>query len=142
MLSAAFLSGVLGTVAASFSKAASSPPESFLPVLRMCERIGLPGQVCQALPISIRVGLFGTMLFINAVMVGVFLEGLVDSGSIAGTSLSLAGNFVASLAIGNSAWSEKSISPIWVVGVLVSVSGVLVLSGVSVETNKKRDAPR
>lgn len=82
------------------------------------------------------------MLFINAVMVGVFLEGLVDSGSIAGTSLSLAGNFVASLAIGNSAWSEKSISPIWVVGVLVSVSGVLVLSGVSVETNKKRDAPR
>jgi hypothetical protein len=84
------------------------------------------------------------MILFNAGMLGSFLEGMEESGSVAATSLASATNFVASAAYGrwiwnerrpshdDAAWDESSI--LYCTGLSMIVTGVLLLSKVQTKS--------
>jgi multidrug transporter EmrE-like cation transporter len=83
------------------------------------------------------------MIVLNTLMLGTFLEGMEESGSVAGTGLATASNFATSALLGVMLWQEK-VDQIWIIGFTLVVSGVLILSRVqsiseeSAEQEKKR----
>lgn len=78
----------------------------------------------------------------NAFMMGAFLEGMEESGSVAGTGLATAANFGTSALFGIGLWGEQ-VNKTWMVGFILVLGGVLMLSQVKSvndgdETTKKK----
>lgn len=74
----------------------------------------------------------------NVVMVGAFIKGMETSGTIAGTGLATATNFVAAGIYGIAVWNEN-FNERWAMGMALVLAGVVVLSTVSVvETEKSK----
>jgi len=80
------------------------------------------------------------MIVMNAFMMGAFLEGMDESGSVAATGLATAANFGTSALFGIFLWDEQ-VNEIWLAGFVLVLCGVLVLSQVkSVQPeDKKKD---
>jgi len=78
-------------------------------------------------------------------MVGSFLEGMEESGSVAGTAMSNAANFAVSSILGFLLWEEE-FSTMWLCGFVLVIMGTLLLSSVKAEvatlsndSTKKKD---
>jgi hypothetical protein len=82
------------------------------------------------------------MVLCNAGMLGSFLEGMEESGSVAASSLASASNFVASAAYGRWVWNElgstssdsDDLDLLYYTGLVMIVTGVLLMS---VQTKSK-----
>ncbi|CAB9518875.1 expressed unknown protein [Seminavis robusta] len=123
------LSGAFGALASCLAKFAFST-DTFLTtsILEGCN----DKQYCYLLVYSARGLCFVGTLALNIFMVGSFLEGMEESGSIAGTAMSTAANFVVSSALGFLLWEEE-FSRTWLMGFLCVVVGTILLSTVHVE---------
>ena len=99
----AFLSGAFGAAASCLAKFAFSH-DTYLTrwTLQACE-LNVSGSAdhCTMLTMLVRGLCFVGTLVLNIVMVGSFLEGMEESGSVAGTALSNAANFVVSSVLGS-----------------------------------------
>jgi predicted phage tail protein len=80
------------------------------------------------------------MIACNAAQLGSFLKGMEESGSVAGTALSTAANFVTAAAYGRMLWGETFVLQWWI-GLSMVMTGVALLTSVQAkeETLKKRD---
>jgi len=76
------------------------------------------------------------MIASNVFMLGFFLEGMEESGSVAGTALSSAANFGTSAMFGYVLWQER-ITFQWWIGFTLVILGVTLLSSVKVEKREK-----
>ena len=75
----------------------------------------------------------------NALMMGSFLDGMEESGSVAGTGLATAANFGTSAMLGIWLWNEK-VDGVWLMGFTLVLCGALLLSQVqSVHSARKLD---
>mmetsp|Transcript_13855 Transcript_13855/g.18159 ORF Transcript_13855/g.18159 Transcript_13855/m.18159 type:complete len:161 (-) Transcript_13855:696-1178(-) len=74
------------------------------------------------------------MLLINAIMMGSFLEGLQESGSVAAVALSTAANFSASAILGIVLFGEN-VNEVWLVGFLMILAGIFLLTQVKAKTD-------
>lgn len=130
----ALLSGAFGATAACLAKFAFSP-DTFLTqwVLQTCDPHYLAVEHCQILAMMVRVLCFIGTLVLNIVMVGSFLEGMEESGSVAGTAMSSAANFVVSSVLGFMLWDED-FSTTWLFGFSLVVLGTLLLSTIKAES--------
>jgi len=83
------------------------------------------------------------MILCNAVMLACFLRGLRESGSVAGTALSSASNFITSALLGSVLWNETFGGRWGWIGFAMVVSGTVLLStvGSSSTTNTVREPP-
>lgn len=77
-----------------------------------------------------------SMIASNVFMLGLFLEGMEESGSVAGTALSSAANFGASAMLGYVLWHERFPFQWWI-GFTLVIIGVVLLSSVKVEERQK-----
>lgn len=91
---------------------------------------------CTLMEGIIRFCLFLTMLACNAYMLGSFVAGMEESGSVAGTALSSAANFVASAAFGYVFWEER-FTPSWWIGFSMILGGVAILSSAGLSRQKQ-----
>lgn len=127
----ALLSGAFGAAASCLAKFAFSG-DTFLTkwTLQACE-LNLSGNAehCDALTMAVRGCCFVGTLVLNIVMVGSFLEGMEESGSVAGTALSNAANFVVSSVLGFLLW-EEDVSTKWLFGFVLVILGTLLLASV------------
>jgi uncharacterized membrane protein len=79
------------------------------------------------------------MVSLNILMVGTFLEGMEESGSVAGTALASAANFGTSALFGILLWHE-TVNTTWLFGFCLVVVGASMLSTVQVaEPNDESD---
>jgi drug/metabolite transporter (DMT)-like permease len=67
------------------------------------------------------------MIFCNGYMLGTFLRGMEESGSVAGTALSTAANFLTAATYGCILWNER-FTLLWWVGFTMVCVGVALLS--------------
>ena len=67
------------------------------------------------------------MIVCNAYQLGSFLEGMETSGSVAGTALATASNFVTSAVYGYALWDE-TFTLLWYAGMAMVMAGVMLLS--------------
>ena len=142
----ALFSGLLGATASCFAKFAFDPDSIIaLQTQTFCEAaIDLPdvaGQsACYWVALVVARGLcFACMIACNAYMLGTFLKGMEESGSVAGTALSTASNFVVSACFGYVLWGER-FSVLWWTGFGMVISGVMLLSiPNNGESHPKRD---
>jgi len=74
------------------------------------------------------------MIGCNAVMLGSFLDGMNESGSVAASALSTAANFCFSAIYGIVLFHE-SVSWLWMLGFMFILVGVWLLSTVNLTTN-------
>lgn len=136
----AIISGVLGATASCLAKFALAPESpvrlwgreqcdlyigSFLVMyeLEACSIVEwIPRGLC-----------LGLMIAMNVVMVGAFLKGMEESGSVAGTGLASAANFGVSALYGILLFDEK-VDKIWLGGFSLVIIGVFLLSTVQTET--------
>lgn len=91
------------------------------------------GQLLVVLPL--RILCVVAMLVTNVYMIASFLRGIQDSGSVGGTSLSTAANFVSSAVYGKLLWGEQ-MNGRWTIGFLCVLIGVVILSS---ETTEKEE---
>jgi drug/metabolite transporter (DMT)-like permease len=124
----ALFSGLLGALASCFAKIAFGS-------LSLCSDNNT-NATC-ALEITVRLVGGLSMLACNALMLGSFLEGLDESGSVAGTALSSASNFGWSALLGYIFWVER-FTRTWWIGFLLVSGGAMLLSTVKVEQEKER----
>jgi hypothetical protein len=95
-----------------------------------------------AVSVALRASAVALMVLCNAGMLGSFLEGMEESGSVAATSLASAANFVASAAYGRYVWGERLAdsnadgAALYAGGLLMIVAGVLLLSTVRTKSAK------
>jgi hypothetical protein len=140
MLRVALLSGALGAVAsclAKFSLSSDSPLRWIGMICRDSTSL-LDHNVCVAVEWIPRLVCLLGMIVMNAFMMGTFLEGMEESGSVAGTGLATAANFGTSALLGIWLWDEK-VNEIWLVGFSLVLCGALLLSQVqSVNTSTKK----
>lgn len=71
------------------------------------------------------------MVSLNILMVGTFLEGIEESGSVAGTALASAANFGTSALFGFLLFHE-TINQTWLLGFSLVMAGAVMLSTVQV----------
>ena len=133
----AVLSGVLGASASCLAKFALSPESPIVARTRVacvqyivgyswaghdaCDLISLvPRGLCLLLMVSL-----------NILMVGTFLEGIEESGSVAGTALASAANFGTSALFGFLLFHE-TINQTWLLGFSLVMAGAVMLSTVQV----------
>mmetsp|Transcript_3754 Transcript_3754/g.5507 ORF Transcript_3754/g.5507 Transcript_3754/m.5507 type:complete len:157 (-) Transcript_3754:105-575(-) len=150
----AVLSGVLGATSSCLAKyALAGDSPVVLWSLDLCkdvtslkETILLEGfSACDAISFVPRGLCLLLMIASNITMAGMFLEGMNESGSVVGTALASAANFIASAVFGIFLWGE-TISSQWLVGFVMVLVGVGLLSGVNfnhdpeTKANKKKDA--
>ena len=100
-------------------------------------------KICNIVVLAIRGLCFLGTLALNIFMVGSFLEGMEESGSVAGTGLASAANFVVSSLLGFLLW-EEDFSQQWLVGFSLVIVGCVLLSTVKAgedgkEKKKKED---
>ena len=140
------LSGVFGAVASCLAKLAFSA-DTFLVLWthHACETINtatstlLSGPLqgrCHLLVILVRALCFVGALALNIFMAGSFLEGMEESGSVAGTALSNAANFGVSSMLGFFLWQEE-FSTTWLFGFSLVILGTFLLSTVSAGPSEK-----
>jgi drug/metabolite transporter (DMT)-like permease len=142
----ALLSGLLGATASCFAKFAFDPDSvSALQTQALCEAAvdlkDVAGQrACYWVALVVARGLcLACMIACNAYMLGTFLKGMEESGSVAGTALSTASNFVVSACYGYILWGER-FSVLWWTGFGMVITGVLLLSATNGENGRpKRD---
>jgi drug/metabolite transporter (DMT)-like permease len=72
------------------------------------------------------------MVGLNIVMVAYFVEGMEESGSVAGTGLASAANFAVSALYGIVLWGEQ-VNAQWCGGFALVVVGVALLSTIRME---------
>jgi drug/metabolite transporter (DMT)-like permease len=140
----ALISGFLGAAASCFAKFAFEPdlqsvqwirsscPVAFLQEASLFFRWNETElSLCNVAELFPR-GLFLlAMIACNATMLGTFLEGMQESGSVAGTALSSAANFAASALFGAALFDERFSSQWWL-GFSMVVVGSMLLSTVRV----------
>jgi drug/metabolite transporter (DMT)-like permease len=149
----AMLSGVLGASASCLAKlafAADSPIASL--VLHACHRqrffkmvemhyhwlgVDVSTSSCQLISYVPRGFALLLMIVLNAFMIGSFLEGLEESGSVAATALASASNFAVSALFGFLVWHETFTFQ-WLAGFLLVLLGVFLLSTVKLQTEKTK----
>mmetsp|Transcript_32676 Transcript_32676/g.43575 ORF Transcript_32676/g.43575 Transcript_32676/m.43575 type:complete len:160 (-) Transcript_32676:338-817(-) len=138
----AFLSGFLGATASCIGKLgldSSSPIPSYS--LTFCEQCLAPSSssssndtVCAVAVVGVRIVCLLLMIGCNAVMLGSFLDGMNESGSVAASALSTAANFCFSAIYGIVLFHE-SVSWLWMLGFMFILVGVWLLSTVNLTTN-------
>jgi drug/metabolite transporter (DMT)-like permease len=82
---------------------------------------------------------FVGMIVCNAYMLGFFLKGMEESGSVAGTALSTAANFIGSACYGYVLWRER-FTTIWWTGFGMVMLGVLLLLNEANKSNSERQS--
>mmetsp|Transcript_11612 Transcript_11612/g.23944 ORF Transcript_11612/g.23944 Transcript_11612/m.23944 type:complete len:583 (-) Transcript_11612:10-1758(-) len=97
------------------------------------------GQLFLVLPL--RILCVAAMLITNVYMIASFLKGIQDSGSVGGTSLSTAANFVSSAFYGKLLWGE-SMNGRWFVGFVCVLAGVLIISSETTEQETMTAMPK
>jgi drug/metabolite transporter (DMT)-like permease len=140
----ALISGFLGAAASCFAKFAFEPdlqsvqwirsscPVAFLQEASLFFRWNETELSLCTVAILFPRGLFLlAMIACNATMLGTFLEGMQESGSVAGTALSSAANFAASALFGAALFDERFSSQWWL-GFSMVVVGSMLLSTVRV----------
>jgi drug/metabolite transporter (DMT)-like permease len=136
----ALISGFLGAAASCFAKFAFEPDLQSVQWIRSSCPVGASLvfrwnetelSLCTVAELVPR-GLFLlAMIACNATMLGTFLEGMQESGSVAGTALSSAANFAASALFGAALFDER-FSFQWWLGFSMVVVGSMLLSTVRV----------
>jgi hypothetical protein len=76
------------------------------------------------------------MIVLNAYMIGSFLKGMKESGTVIGTTLSTASNFFCSAIYGVMIWNEQ-INTKWCIGFTCVMLGVIMLSNVQAVDNEQ-----
>ena len=140
MLRLALLSGFLGATASCLAKFAMSPDSPVAGLGRdLCEKhlgsaVMFAGryEACDVLSWLPRGLVLLLMVGLNVVMVALFVEGMEESGSVAGTGLASAANFATSALYGILLWDEQ-VSTQWFLGFALVVLGVAFLSPVRVQ---------
>ena len=77
------------------------------------------------------------MILCNGYMLGTFLKGIEESGSVAGTALSTASNFLSSAIYGYLLWNER-FTLLWWVGFTLVCTGVALLSALDKNNVKQK----
>lgn len=136
ILRLAVLSGILGAGASCLAKFALAPESPVVVWTRaVCVESSLAGQHEHACDILVWVPRGLCLLFmvsLNILMVGTFLEGMEESGSVAGTALASAANFGASALFGILLWNE-TVNQQWLFGFCLVVVGAGILSTVQLD---------
>ena len=140
MLRTALFSGVLGATASCLAKFALSPDSPLGWIRETCiESPSTTDNVCFVVEWVPRLVCLVGMIIMNALMMGAFLEGMEESGSVAGTGLATAANFGTSALLGIWLWNEK-VNGMWLLGFCMVLCGALLLSQVqSVQEKKKHE---
>lgn len=136
--SLALLSGFLGATASCFAKFAfSSDSAPITAIQSYCQQV-LPDatHLCYLVQLVPRGLALAAMIGCNAAMMGSFVSGMEESGSVAGTALSSAANFAASAAYGYVLFDER-FTGFWWVGLAMVLTGVTLLSSVP-ETREEK----
>ena len=147
----AVLSGLLGASASCIGKIALDPESLVQSKARgICSRfvsadatrtifvIGTSIQsvhACKAVEVCIRGLCLLLMILTNAVMMTTFLDGMNESGTVAGTALANAANFTLS-AIYGVLFFEESITTMWMVGFVMILVGAWILSSIQLKGNE------
>lgn len=143
-LSVRFLSlssGFLGATASCLGKFALDP-DSFVALWtqqHLCRSDSLVHGWwwCWAVALIARGACLVGMITCNAFMLSSFVQGMVESGSIAGTALASAANFAVSALYGYWLWNERF--PLqWWIGFSMVLAGVTLLSTVQVVDVKNK----
>jgi drug/metabolite transporter (DMT)-like permease len=134
----ALVSGFLGATASCFAKLAfQSDLNAATWVRGTCPRVASVA-LCRAAELVPRGICLAAMILSNALMLGSFLKGMEESGSVAGTALATASNFIVSAAYGYLLWEDRF--PLaWLLGFGMVVAGAMLLSTVEVKKIEKRD---
>jgi multidrug transporter EmrE-like cation transporter len=74
------------------------------------------------------------MIGTNAAMMATFLDGMNESGTVAGTALANAANFTLS-AIYGVLFFEESITTLWLIGFAMILTGAWILSTIQLKGN-------
>lgn len=132
----AVLSGVLGATASCLAKFAFAPDSPIvLWTKEICMQhvgsaVSLRGHdTCDLLALAPRGICLLCMVLLNILMVGTFLEGMEESGSVAGTALASAASFGTSALCGVLFFNEK-VNTTWLFGFGLVVIGASMLSTV------------
>ena len=136
MTRAALLSGFLGATASCFAKLAFGS----LQVQTRCENYFLSSevQICFWIERLVARGLgLVCMIACNALQLGSFLEAMETAGSVAGTAVATAANFITSAFYGYVLWDER-FSRVWWAGFGMVTIGVALLSS----ANKRYEHPK
>jgi drug/metabolite transporter (DMT)-like permease len=135
----AIISGILGATASCLAKFALAPESPVrLWGRELCNNhVGsllVAGglQACTVLEWVPRGIVLALMIVMNIVMVGAFLEGMDESGSVAGTGLASASNFAVSALYGIFLFNEE-VDATWVAGFSLVIIGVTLLSTVQAQ---------
>ena len=150
------ISGLLGATASCIGKIALDPTSPVQSSARgLCNRF-VPAEVvistlintiipsrhiCKGIELSLRGACLLLMIGTNAAMMATFLEGMNESGTVAGTALANAANFSLS-AIYGMVFFEESITTLWMIGFAMIVVGAWILSSIRLKDNntvKKKD---
>ena len=153
----AVVSGLLGASASCIGKIALDPESLVQSKARgICNRFVPPDatisilgtlmqseHACKVVEVCIRGVCLLLMILTNAAMLATFVDGMNESGTVAGTALANAANFSLS-AIYGVIFFEESITTMWMVGFAMILVGAWILSsiqlkGSNVDANVKHD---
>jgi drug/metabolite transporter (DMT)-like permease len=131
----ALTSGFLGATASCWAKFALDPDSQVFRTTRdlVCASFDTDAVVandhdCYWIAFGVSRGFcLVCMIFCNGYMLGTFLQGMEESGSVAGTALSTASNFLTSAAYGYILWNER-FTLLWWSGFALVCTGVALLS--------------
>lgn len=137
VLRLAVLSGILGATASCSAKFALAPESPVVVWTKsLClEHIGSNPSFwrghdsCDLIAWAPRGMCLLFMVLLNILMVGAFLEGMEESGSVAGTALASAASFGTSAIYGILLWNE-TVNTTWLFGFCLVVAGASMLSTV------------
>ena len=134
----ALLSGFLGATASCFAKLALEQDShaSKWMIRKLCEKHS-NDNFCWVAELVPRGLCLAAMIACNAFMLGSFLEGMEESGSVAGTALATAANFAVSAFYGYILWEER-FSTQWMIGFTMVIAGVILLSSVRVQSTSQQ----
>ena len=81
------------------------------------------------------------MIVCNIYMIGTFLKGMDESGTIAGTALSTSSNFIVSAIYGYYIWEERHTSLWWLGFTMVCIGMTILTQCCSTKTRSPKTAP-
>ena len=126
LASSSVLSGILGATASCLGKCALDP-DSLVVAWAQHGRVLLQPIPPHWIEYTTRGLLFLAMLACNALMLGTFVRGLEEQGSITGSALSTAANFCTSALLGSIVWKETFTS-LWFMGLGMIFVGMVLLT--------------
>jgi drug/metabolite transporter (DMT)-like permease len=149
----ALLSGVLGACASCLAKFALSNESPLRWIRQGCNQLEFAKvllvmisfvaptieetHVCVAVEWVCRLICLVGMIITNAFMMGAFLEGMEESGSVAGAGLVTAANFGTSALLGLWLWNEQ-VHRLWFLGFAMVLCGAVLLSQVTTVHEKQK----